>query len=166
MKLKLLLLLLLLLSFLVEFYEPFFGSDAKDIVLCEVWASMLVVSGRLSQNSRIHGQYIHYVCSKWSPPPPHVCTKCETANLPAGDAVSTTSTGEKLMPSHVIKIITEALGGSASQIRKVLAGRMSEFCYFSHFSEYIYIYFLCYRPHWPSARHGRAWGGPATGSCA
>ena len=52
-------------------------------------------------------------------------------------SVSMTSTGEKLMPSHVNKIITEALGGSASQIRKALAGRVSDF-YFSH----IYIYFL------------------------
>ena len=58
-------------------------------------------------------------------------------------SVFTTSTGEKLTASHVNKIVTEVLGGSASQIRKALAGRMSDFFYFSIFLNiYTYIYIL------------------------
>ena len=58
--------------------------------------------------------------------------------------VFTTSTGEKLTASHLNKIVTTALGGSASQIRKALASRVSDFCcYFSIFLNiYIYIYIL------------------------
>ena len=65
--------------------------------------------------------------------------------LTKNHSVFTTSTGEKLTPSHVNKIVKEVLGGSASQLRKALAGRVSEFCcYFSICLKFIYIhiYFL------------------------
>ena len=61
--------------------------------------------------------------------------------LTKNHSVFTTSTGEKLTPSHVNKIVKEVLGGSASQLREALAGRVSEFCcYFSICLKYIYIY--------------------------
>ena len=61
-----------------------------------------------------------------------VCGRCKI-NLPAGNAGSVSIHD---LNRHVTW--TEALGGSASQIRKVLAGRVSDFC--CYFSIYIYIY--------------------------
>ena len=54
-------------------------------------------------------------------------------------SVFTTSTGEKLTASHVNKIVTEVLGGSASQIRKALAGVPFYFSIFFYIYTYIYI---------------------------
>ena len=61
--------------------------------------------------------------------------------LTQNHSVFTTSTGEKLTASHVGKIVKEVLDGSASQLRKALAGRVSEFCcYFSICLKYIYTH--------------------------
>ena len=65
-----------------------------------------------------------------------------------------------LTPSHVNKIVTEVLGGPASQIRKALAGRVSDFVVVISqiFKIYIHIFSLqLTNPAWEDAIKIQEW---------